>query len=51
MVTHRSDSGRAISFHSLPGPSPCSGALPTWHTIEVLLAFIEEVAIQDAPGV
>ena len=52
MVTHRGGSGRPISFYSMPWPSPCSGALPTWCTIEVaaLLAFIEEAAIQDAPA-
>ena len=50
-MAHRGASGRAISFYSMPWPAPCSGALPTWYTIEVaaLLAFIEEAAIQDAP--
>ena len=35
-----------------PWPPTCSGALPTWCTIEVapLLAFTVDAAIQDAPG-
>ena len=36
-------------FYTMPWPAPCSGAVPTWYTIEVadVLAFIEETAIQD----
>ena len=49
---HRGASGRATSVFSTPWPPICSGALPTWCTIEVapLLAFTVDVAIQDAPG-
>ena len=49
---HRGASGRATSVYSTPWPPTCSGALPTWCTIEVapLLAFTVDVAIQDAPG-
>ena len=52
MVTHGGASGRAISFYSMPRPSPCSGALTTWCTIEVaaLPTSIEEAAFQEAPG-
>ena len=52
MVPHRGASGRAISVYSTPWPPTCSGALPSWCTIEVaaLLVFTEEAAILDAPG-
>ena len=52
MVPHRGAKGRAITVCSTPWPSTCSGALPSWCTIEVAawLAFTEEAAIHDAPG-
>ena len=52
MVPHRGARGRAISGYSTPWLSTCSGALPSWCTIEVaaLLAFTVEAAIHDAPG-
>ena len=52
MVPHRGARGRAISVYSTPWPSTCSGALPSWCTIEVaaLLAFTVDAAIHDAPG-
>ena len=52
MVPHRGARGRAISVYLTPWPPTCSGALPTWCTIEVaaLLAFTVDAAIQDAPG-
>ena len=52
MAPHRGASWRATSVYSTPWPPTCSGALPTWCTIEVapLLAFTVDAAIQDAPG-
>ena len=52
MAPDRGASGRATSVYSTPWPPTCSGALPTWCTIEValLLAFTVGFAIQNAPG-
>ena len=49
IVTHGGARGRAISFYSMPRPSPCSGALITGCSLEVvaLPAFIEEAAFQE----
>ena len=43
---------RACCFYSMPWPSPCSGALTTGCSLEVvaLPAFIEEAVFQEAPG-
>ena len=51
MVPHRGARGRAISVYSTPWPPTCSGALPSWCTIEVaaLLAFTVDAAIHHAP--
>ena len=51
MAPHRGTRGRAISVYSTSWPPTCSGALPTWCTIEIasLLVFTVDAAIQDAP--
>ena len=40
MAPHRGASGRATSVYSTPWPPACSGAFPTWCTIEVPLASL-----------